>query len=262
MKKNIFKTVFIAASVLFITSCEKDNETADSGPITNAEVITIINIEDVTGAADEILTDLFDAGDSASLAAKTTDECYVGAYTDTGYTLTFDSCDLGDGNVLGGTIAVTYVDGTDTTSFTATYTDFSVNGIVVNGTRAFEFNIGTDEISVAFDVTSNITVALENEDVITVTGTQTYGFDFGVSFENVTITLDGSWTVKINNDTYAVVVTDTLSGDAGCAYLTEGTMTLSKNGLEVIADYGDGTCDDVITITYPDGTTNNVNLDD
>ena len=39
-------------------------------------------------------------------------------------------------------------------------------------------------------------------------------------------------------------------------------MELSKNGLEVNVDFGDGTCDDIALLVYPDGTTEEISLKD
>ena len=37
-------------------------------------------------------------------------------------------------------------------------------------------------------------------------------------------------------------------------------MSLNKNGLNVTVDFGDGTCDDLATLTYPDGTMEEISL--
>jgi hypothetical protein len=39
-------------------------------------------------------------------------------------------------------------------------------------------------------------------------------------------------------------------------------MVVNKNGLEVTVDFGDGTCDALVTISYPNGATEEVTLED
>ncbi|PCJ94738.1 MAG: hypothetical protein COA50_10095 [Flavobacteriaceae bacterium] len=266
MRKSFIKNLVYVCVVVLAVSCSKDNDGAPvTQEITATQVQTVVEIDNITGIADNIITDVFMDTTSATSkrsSQKQTD-CYEGVYTDLGFTLTFDNCDGGSGHILDGTVSVSYEAGQDIiTTFTATYTDFAVGDVLINGTRSFDFVYGQDAGSFSFDVTSNLTVVLENEDVVTLVGTQEFGFTIGANLESIVYTLSGDWTVTVNNDTYAVVVTETLEGDVSCTYLTSGVMSLSKNGLTVSVDFGDGECDDAATLTYPDGTVENITLDD
>ena len=72
--------------------------------------------------------------------------------------------------------------------------------------------------------------------------------------------LSGSWTVVADGNTYAVETLEDLEGNASCEYMTTGTMTVSKNGLAVTVDFGNGDCDDVATIIYPNGAIEEISL--
>ncbi|SDE75067.1 hypothetical protein [Cellulophaga baltica] len=63
-----------------------------------------------------------------------------------------------------------------------------------------------------------------------------------------------------NGDTYRVTVTENLTKLLDCEYFSDGQFTLSKNGIEVIIDLGDGTCDNKANIIYPNGVTEEVTL--
>lgn len=263
MKNNFIKSVVYVFALVLAIGCSKDNESIDTQEITGAEVKTIVNVDDIAGIADSILSDVFiDSNSVSGKSTQKTTECYEGVYSDTGFILTFNNCDAGDGKILNGTVSVAYVMAQEITSFTATYTNFSVGDILINGTRSFDFVIGSEEGSFSFSVTSDMTFVLENEDVITVTGTQNFGFTIGVSLESILYTISGNWTVGINNDTYSVNVTETLEGNVACTYITSGIMALAKNGLTVTVDFGDGSCDDSATLTYPNGVDEEISLDD
>jgi len=263
MKNNLIKSVVYLFSLVLAIGCSKDNESINTQEITVAEVKTIVEVDDIAGIADSILSDVFmDNNTTANKKTQKMPECYVGVYSDTGFVLTFNDCDAGDGKILNGTVSVAYVMAQEITSFTATYTDFSVGDILINGTRSFDFVIGSEEGSFSFSVTSDVTVVLENEDVITVTGTQNFGFTIGVSLESILYTISGNWEIGVNNDTYNVNVTETLEGNVSCTYITSGVMTLAKNGLTVTVDFGDGSCDDLATLTYPNGVNKEISLDE
>jgi len=66
--------------------------------------------------------------------------------------------------------------------------------------------------------------------------------------------------VVVDGNTYAVETLEDLQGSAACEYLTSGSMNVSKNGLTIVVDFGNGDCDDVATIIYPNGATEEISL--
>jgi hypothetical protein len=66
----------------------------------------------------------------------------------------------------------------------------------------------------------------------------------------------------IINDTlaYSYTITTPLLFDRSCRYILSGVVELYKDGSTVIIDYGDGTCDNIATVTA-NGTTEDINLD-
>ena len=259
LKRNL---LLLSAIVLLCFSCSDDDSTnIGSQEITSAEIKTVLEADNIAQSVDNILTEAFMDNTGERKAVKRSSACYEGTYSDTSFTLTFENCTV-DGEIINGSISVVNTSEGDNISFSATFNAFSVGGIGIDGTRSFEFIGDIDEASYSFSVTSDLTVTFEDSSVISIDGDRTFVFTFGDSLETSTYTIAGNWTVQIDGNTYSVVVTDTLEGNLACEYITTGNMTLAKNGLVVDVDFGNGTCDDQATVTYPDSTTEEVSLDD
>nr|WP_321412864.1 hypothetical protein [uncultured Allomuricauda sp.] len=81
---------------------------------------------------------------------------------------------------------------------------------------------------------------------------------FGDSLERTTISIAGSWNVEADGNVYAVETLEDLQGSVACEYMTSGIMVVSKNGLAVTVDFGNGECDNKATIIYPNGATEEI----
>lgn len=70
----------------------------------------------------------------------------------------------------------------------------------------------------------------------------------------------GSGSITLNDTlTYNRIITKPLLIDRSCGFIKSGTIELVKNGVTVVVDYGDGTCDNVATVTT-DGVTEEIDL--
>lgn len=258
------KTLLFSGLLLATFACSDDLEEAkldETQTVSKTEVKTILQTNEFSSAADGVITDIFQQGTSAKSA---NDDCYITDFSDTGFTVSFDNCSVEDSDeTLNGTVTVTYEEGAEATSFSATYSNLSVDGIIINGSRNFTFNTDADNESVSFTIVSDITIELADGDVIEESGTQTvdYIFDFE-NLENSGLSIAGNWIVKAEGNTYTVNIPSGLVANFTCDYFGKGIMQIGKNGLEVVIDFGDGTCDDVATMTYPDGTVEELSLKD
>ncbi|WP_343486291.1 hypothetical protein [Allomuricauda sp. d1] len=259
MKKimnNVFKYAFLFGAALFIVSCSDDAE--DNGMIetelSQAEVNTLLETEDIASSVDTALAELFNDNGSTAKTAK--NDCYSAEYTDTGFTATFNNCVLNGTDNINGTLVVTYGANENTAEFTATYTDFFVGDIKINGTRTFVITSSNEE-SVAFTVNSTISVEFADGSTISENGTKTFAIVFEEG-QDTLWNLSGSWTIQKDGNTYSV--SGDISKQFTCAYWSSGSMTVNKNGLEVDVDFGDGTCDDKATLTYPNGASEEIDL--
>lgn len=257
-----FKRLSLIAVLTFVAySCSDDEGITDDESLTQTELRTILESDDVSGVADTVLSELYMNNGSTARSAKNND-CYSAEYSESGFTATFNNCVLNGSDDVNGTVTVAYNLESETASYTATYTDFYVGTIKINGTRTYVLSGNSDESSVSFAVTSTMSLEMENGETISEDGTKTFTVTFGDSLETSTLTIDGNWTLNVDNDTYKVNVNNTLEGNFACAYLTTGVMTVEKNGLIVTVNFGDGSCDDFATLIYPNGAEEEISLKD
>ncbi len=252
--------LLILGAILLNYSCSKDNdESQEEVQLSQAELKTILKTDEVAASVDTILADIY-LNDSST--AKEGTDCYVAEYTETGYNVTFNNCVLNGSGNINGSLSVTYAAEGSSATFSATYIDFYVGSTKLNGTRSYSFDGNEMEGSYSFSVTSTMTAVLEDDSVISESGTKSFGFTFGNDLPSSTYTIGGNWTLQVNGNTYAVSVSETLEGNLGCGYLTSGLLEVSKNGLEVSVNFGDGSCDDSATVVYPNGATEEISLED
>lgn len=260
--KSVSKIVLLGGLALLVFNCSKDdsNPIIDNQQVSSSEVKTILETDDLSSAADNVVTKLFQDGQSGK--SPKLEDCYVSEFSDTGFTVTFDNCSEG-GEDINGSLSVSYKEGEESTSFTATYTDLSVGDYTINGTRSFTMDSSSNSENVSFTIVSDMTIKLKDGSLIEEMGSKTFGVVFdSVNFENSVVTIDGEWTVKTNGNTYSVNISTSLEISFGCEYVGKGVMELMKNGLKVNVDLGDGTCDDIATLIYPDGTKEEISLKD
>lgn len=262
---EIMRLLFLTALgtlIVGLQSCSNDLDEVDipqDAKLTQAEFQAVMSTDEWTGAVDAALAEIYQAGNGMS--GKTAfDGCYEAAYTDTGFTATFKNCVLNTTENVNGTLVVTYNLEAETASFTATYEGFFVGDIELNGTRTFTLSTGSTEPSIAFAVTSEMSAALSDGTLITESGSKTVEITLGATLPESSFSVDGTWNLTIGEDAYAVNVTSPLTGNFSCAHLVSGTMDLSKNGLEIGVDFGDGSCDNKVIITYPNGAKEEMEL--
>ncbi|MEX0312935.1 MAG: hypothetical protein AB3N18_02065 [Allomuricauda sp.] len=251
---------FLSFVLVFVEGCSEDAKPLGEGQeLTQAEVKTILETDDVTSVVDNVLAELY-ANSAAGKAVEKSNDCYSVEYSQSGFVATFNNCELNGTDNINGTLTVAYQTDGETVSFTAMYSDFYVGTIKVNGTRTFVISGDEQQGTISFTVTSELSVVMEDESEITESGTKTFSFTFGDGLENSGFSISGSWTITADGNTYSIATVDDLQGSLGCEYLTSGSMTVSKNGLQVTVDFGDGECDNAATVTYPDGTVEDIEL--
>ncbi len=265
MRKVFYTTkhfLLLSAMSLFVLSCSKDDKDSvqQETELSKTEVKTVLEIDDVSSAADNIVRDLFNAGESGKTAKD--GACYQAEYSNTGYSVSFDNCSVEDnGEILNGSLSVVYGKEGDSYAYAVSFDNLMVGKFGMDGTRSFAFDI-QQENSIVFEVASDLTITMDNGDVISEKGSKTFAIVLGEEFGDGKLTLDGDWTVKADGNTYSVRVPKLLEANFGCDYIGKGLMMLNKNGLEVSVDFGDGSCDDIAELAYPDGTKENISLKD
>ncbi|WP_406682645.1 hypothetical protein N1F78_08055 [Seonamhaeicola sp. MEBiC1930] len=179
-------------------------------------------------------------------------------------TITFNGeCEDSDGNVITGTITKVREIGDATKTKTVTFTDVSVNGYLVNGTKQYTFVEENSNGNPQMDGTTNITVETD-EGTYTKVGNRTVeitaGGDTDTCYDDEkTITGASTYTDAAGN-TYSMEITTALVKPAECRYIASGIKTYTTPEGTSTLDYGDGTCDNVAIKTATDGTVTEVEL--
>jgi hypothetical protein len=173
-----------------------------------------------------------------------------------------DSTVLANGRVLSGTITISISAPmfTDGATRTVTFEDFSVDSIGIEGTltRVYTGDGVTEQV---FSCTSDLTFTLPDgstlQRVSDKTRTWVAGLDTELDPTDDVIEITGSVQVTDSEgNEYSYVITSPLIKTGECRFITEGEITYSQNGeVFAVVDYGDGTCDNVVTVTTSDGTT-------
>lgn len=251
----------MALAVFGLQSCSKDAESPQvpsDARLTQTDLKTVLETDQRTGAVDDILAELFSNGIGSS-AKFTDDTCYRVSYTETGFTVVFENCLLNQTEMVNGTLEVVYNEGAGAAKFTATYKGFFVGMAEVNGTRTFTVSESGDN-SYEFSVVSSMTVILADGRTLTESGTRTFQFQFGETLADISFSIRGNWEISEDDTLYTATVVSPLNGNLSCGYPVSGVVDISKNELQVSVDFGDGTCDNTITVIYPNGATENLSL--
>jgi len=263
MKKlslKILPFIFVMVALIGFQSCSEDGMPGEGEAISETELQTILTTDRIASATDFAIAELYNGNTAAKTASTAKDDCYSATYTDAGFEATFNNCVLNGTDNINGTVSVVYQEGEGNSSFTATFTDFYVGTIKLNGTRTYQLTANSTDTTGSYTVTSNMSIELEDGYTITETGTKTLTVNYDEETQSILFSLSGNWTLEIDDNTYAVEILDDLQGDSTCQNMTSGSMVVSKNGLAVTVDFGNGDCDDKATIIYPNGATEEVTL--
>ncbi len=253
---NTFRVAWVFVLCLAISACSEDLENPMNidADFTAIEVKTVLDANKLFGITDEFLVDVFSANPTGKMP-----ECHQTETSGLTTIITFNNCIVDGSEPINGMITASYSVTADFTTINVTYSDFTVGETAIAGTKTFIF--GNNLNSIQFTIESDMQVIMDDGQVIKENGTRIIGFVLD-NIEQQTITLDGEWTVTSGDTTYIAVVADQLETILPCEYAGKGVLKLSKNGLLVSVDFGDGSCDDLASLTYPDGTMEEISLRD
>ncbi|WP_430425946.1 hypothetical protein [Maribacter litoralis] len=257
LTSHLKKGILLSGVLLMAYSCSDDDTTAEEVTLTQTELKAVLETDEITGGIDLALYEL--SLNNGSTGKSTSNECYSAVYSDTGYVATFNNCVLNGTENVNGTLSITYDQQGETGSLTASYVDFYVGEIKINGTRSFAFSTNSNDSAITFQVTSEMTVEMEDGSIISDSGTKSTTITFN---DTTTYSIEGSWTVVFEGNTYNVNVNNALTSEISCSYVSSGDMDVSKNGLSVNVDFGDSICDNIALLTYPNGVEEEITLED
>jgi len=292
---NLTATAAIAATI-FVIGCKKDSSSSSTGG-SNTGATTMstngttadgafgdaFNIA-VQGGSDNNLNSLIEmnSGKSANSVHSVSgmNSYYCAAYTlkttagsafpDT-LIVDFGSGCSSSGDNITRSGSITYIFSgrlrTPGTTITATFSDYRVAGYKLDGTYTLQNTSSGATASLTSAVADGSTVTYPDDSVYGFHGTKTLTLNLPVdttNWLNNTLNITGGYTVTNSSGASLVAtVTTPLVRQLSCRYIVSGVLgfvyTSSSTTVDGSLNYGDGTCDNVASLTVG-STTKNITL--
>lgn len=287
MKKGIVLLALLSTAFLF--SCEENLTEDDAAALSEKEQAAIMD----DAAADNVIESMDYEVDYYSSSQETIEKINNGGkkssewrrwrYVDgEGPSVTVDpigwsypktiTIDYGDGielisgRTIKGQIVIDVSDRPRKEGSTreVSYENFYVDSVHIEGgaTRTFA---GADSSERVFNNVSNLTLTFPDSTVLERHGERTRtlaeGFETPFYHADDKILIAGFVDYETSNGTtFSKTITNELVKTGACRFVSEGTVTFTLNGENFAElDYGEGTCDDVATITK-DGETRQISI--
>jgi len=279
--KSVFRKLNVAAllvAAVVISSCNKDSgddvivepETFDVQELKASDEAELISEEVITVGEDVY------AADEQSFSNKGYNSDYlpdcvtittVITSTSKEKTIDFgDGCELPNGNVLSGIIYLSYLKDLDlaTNTLSMSLENFTFNGVAVEGSATVERMRSNANGNPQSDASASFSATWPNGSSASFTGNRTRewieGYGTGFWGDNVfLITGMGTYTGPAGNVFMKETITP-LRRELACRFIVSGVLEISRNDATASLDFGDGSCDAVGLLTYPDGTTEEIFL--
>ena len=282
LKKMNFAGLVLLAT-LTIISCEKDEssdpvdeqitqgesfETSDLQASDESEMISeeIMSIGEDVYATDEILSTSKGNYHSDLLPDCVTITTVVTS-TSKEKTIDFgDGCELPNGNVLSGIIYLSYYKDLDlaTNTLSLSLENFTFNGVSVEGGATIERMRANDSGNPQSDAVAEFSAEWPDGATASFSGNRTRewveGYGSGFWGDNVFLITGKGTFIGPEGNVFVKEVIDALRREMACRFIVSGVLEVSRNELTASLDFGDGSCDAVGILTYPDGTSEEVFL--
>lgn len=286
MKKRIQSTSFnniasilVGGLLMIAASCSNESTAED---LTSTEVISATELkysdetemisEEVTTIAEDVYAvDEISSTSKIDFHSNYLPECVTVSVvlTDTTKDVTIDfgeGCEMPNGNLLSGIIYLSYAKDLDAASNTIALNleNFTFNGVSVEGSSNIVRVRSNENGNPQGTANANFTATWPDGATASFTGTRTRewieGFGTGFWGDNVFLITGKRTYVSRAGNEFIKEVTTPLRREMSCRFIVSGVLEITRLGNTVSLDFGDGTCDAKGTLTYPDGTEEEVFL--
>ena len=263
--------------LLVFTSCENNNDTLTE-ELTTEEVLNVALADDLSSDVNDVLSDDEAEGgfssksevvSKSSASRKHHPDCAERTVEDTadGKIVTIDfgtGCEGKRGKIFAGKIIIEYKETATEKSKTVSFENFSIDENTVEGGKSvvkIDANgNGNPEATHSVD----ITVTLTTGEVLTKKGTKIRekieGSDTDDRGDDV-YSISGSWeSVNKEGIVKNATITTNLRREWACKYIVSGVIEITKDGATSTLDFGDGSCDNVATLTDANGESKEITL--
>ncbi len=279
--KRVFRKLNVAAiliAAVLVSSCNKDasdevivdQETFDVQELKasdEAELITeeVLNVGEDVYAADEL--SFSNKGYTSDFLPDCVTITTVITSTSKEKTIDFgDGCELPNGNVLSGIIYLSYLKDTDVPMNTLSMSleNFTFNGVAVEGSASVDRVRSNENGNPQADASASFNATWPGGSTASFTGNRTRewieGYGSGFWGDNVfLISGNATYTGPLGNVFMKETITP-LRRELACRFIVSGVLEISRNDATASLDFGDGSCDAIGILTYPDGSTEEIFL--
>lgn len=274
--KNVQKSITFLSIIglLLFVSCESNDDTIDiTENLTTEEALNVVLADDISAEVDDVIED--DAidyglsGKSADSNTSTAANCAVRTVENTasGKIVTIDfgtGCEGRKGKVLAGKIIIEYVETATGFTKTVSFESFTVEGNSVEGGKSIEKLTANANGNPEATFTVDITITLTTGEVITKKGTKIKEKIAGAATKDRgddVYSISGNWeSVNKDGDVKNALITTNLRREYACKYIVSGVIEITKDGATSTLDFGDGTCDNLASLTGSAGVVTEITL--
>lgn len=255
-----FNYLVLSLGVLLMVACSNDAlNNLNNESLNSEQVKSQMQVNSVSDGLDELVSELL-INDKAGKSNKFNNECAAVTFAEESISVVYNQCII-HGKTINGTIVLTGNNGsTDGAkgSFEVTFSDFSFKDHILNGTKTISFDF-SDPNSPTFTIVTDAIFEDDNGNTVLWKGNKVLTWHLDqINAEGADVSCTGDWVITANSTVYEFTVTEPLSGNLGCAYITSGVLQLEVDGMTASLDFGNGTCDQEGTVTYPNGDTEEV----
>lgn len=265
MKKSLFFFFAFALTVLAFNACKKSDDTANDRDVAISEDLAVQ--EDFSAQLDaDIDQGIEERGGGGACPVVTLAQPW-GTWPNT---ITIDygtGCSRPDGRVLKGKIIVNQTGELRTAGAvrTVTHDNFFIDDVQLEGTRTWtnngtsaggQFSYTRTATGMKLTYSDGTFATWEHQHTVT----WIEGRDTPTWLDDVWSTTGSTTGVGRNGATYSSTITEPLIKRNSCRWISEGVITITRDGNTSTLDFGDGTCDRFATVTRPNGETFSIRL--
>ncbi|WP_421807865.1 hypothetical protein [Flagellimonas sp.] len=273
-------SLFTGTLLLMFVSCSKDSSNEEE--LTTSEIMSATELqfsdetdmitEEIMSIAEDVYaTEEIAATSKGNYSSDYLPECVtVSVVLNQGMrevSLDFgEGCELPTGNMVSGKVNLSYVLNLEAASnrVELTLEDFTFNDVLVEGDATIVRVRSNESGNPQGTANATFVATWPNGDTASFTGTRTRewieGFGTGFWGDNVfLITGKRTYISRAGNEFVKEVITP-LRRELACRFIVSGVLDISRLGNTARLDFGDGSCDAKGTLTYANGTEEEVYL--
>lgn len=262
--------IFITTGALILTSCSKDETKLDPPKLTSQEVKSIVLTNDFEEDINRVLdkdSKVFSVGARMATNSNTTStSCFLRNTLDINnsnksVTLNFGSGCTTFGKKFAGKMIINYALIEQGYNRTVSFQGFSIDGNKIEGKAFVENSFGGSNKNPYSKFVGDFKITLSSGKVISRKGTwkreQVKGASTVLNLLDDEYATTGSWeSVSLDGFSQSITIETPLKRKSifVCSgIVTSGVIKMTRAGQKYKLDFGDGTCDEKLKITHPDG---------